>query len=217
VTRGRVWGQDHPEMQRRIILEAARKLFIRDGIERVGIADIAAEAGLTRATLYQYFANKEDIAWAIAQSVFEQTHERGYQQSQIGASTGYEAIERLLVSIIDEFLHDPDQVNFMAQFDYMYARHWSVERLIELEALVLSGMMDLYSDLIRQGIADGSLRSDLDPTLTLHAIINALVAVQRRFASMGSKVEAEYGQSTERMLREVCRIILLGIKASEIS
>ena len=211
--RGRVWGQDHPEMQKRIILEAARKLFIRDGIERVGIADIAAEARLTRATIYQYFANKEDIAWAIAQSIFEQTHERGHEQSRAEASTGYEAIERLLASIIDEFLHNPDQVNFMAQFDYMYARHWSVERLIELEALALPGVMDFYTGLIRQGIADGSLRSDLDPALTLHAIINAIVAVQRRFAFMGNKVEAEYGQSTERMLREVCRIILSGIKA----
>jgi TetR/AcrR family transcriptional regulator, cholesterol catabolism regulator len=207
--RGRVWGQDHPEMQRRLILEAARKLFLRDGIERVGIADIAAEAGLTRATLYQYFANKEDIAWALAQSIFEQTRERVLEPSLAGASSGYEAIERLFAHIIDQLLHDPDQVNFMAQFDHMYARHWSVERLVGLEALVVPGMVHLYTDLIRRGIADGSLRSDLDPTF------NALVAVQRRFAFLGSKVEAEYGQSTERMLREVCRIILLGLKASE--
>jgi AcrR family transcriptional regulator len=202
-------------MQRRVILEAARKLFIRDGIERVGIADIAVEAGLTRATLYQYFANKEDIAWALAQSIFEQTRERVLEPSLAGASTGYEAIERLFAHIIDQFLHDLDQVNFMAQFDHMYARHWSVERLVGLEALVVPGMVHVYTDLIRRGIADGSLRSDLDPTLTLHALINALVAVQRRFAFLGSKVEAEYGQSTERMLREVCRIILLGLKASE--
>ncbi len=214
--RGRVWGQDHPEMQRRVILDAARKLFIRDGIERVGITDIAAEAGLTRATLYQYFANKEEIAWALARSIFEQARDRGLEQRLAEASTGYEAIERLFTSFIDEFLHDPDQITFMAQFDYMYARYWPVERLLELETLVVPDMVTFLADLIRRGIADGSLRSDLDPTVTLHALINALVAVQRRFAFLGSKVEAEYGQSTERMLREVCRILLLGLKASSI-
>jgi hypothetical protein len=65
-------------------------------------------------------------------------------------------------------------------------------------------------------MADGSLRPDLDPDVTLFALINALIATQRRLAFLGRKVEAEYGQSTELMIREICRIFLLGLKASPI-
>lgn len=212
--RGRVWAKDHPEQQRRVILDAARKLFLRDGIERVAITEIATEAGLTRVTLYQYFANKEEIAWALARSIFEQMRQGGLEQYVLDASTGYEAIKRLFTSLTDEFLRDLDQISFLAQFDYLYARDWPAERMIELEALVFPEMQHIFADLVRRGITDGSLRPDLDPDVTLSALINALIATQRRLAFLGRKVEAEYGQSIERMIREICRIFLLGLQAS---
>jgi hypothetical protein len=68
--------------------------------------------------------------------------------------------------------------------------------------------------LIREGIADGSLRSDLDPGLTLHAVINAVIAAQRRLASLGNKVELEYGHPIDRLFRETIRIIVFGLRAT---
>ncbi len=66
----------------------------------------------------------------------------------------------------------------------------------------------------QEGIADGSLRSDLDPNLTLHAVMNAIVGAQRRLASLGTKVEVEYGQSVDRLFREVIRILEFGLRAT---
>ncbi len=43
------------------ILYAALGLFARYGVRRTSMEDIAQEAGLSRAALYQYFRNKEDI------------------------------------------------------------------------------------------------------------------------------------------------------------
>jgi hypothetical protein len=67
--------------------------------------------------------------------------------------------------------------------------------------------------LIREGIADGSLRSDLDPDLTLHSIVNAVIGAQRRLASLGDRVEKEYGQPIGLLFRETVRIVLLGLQA----
>ena len=47
----------HRERQRDRILMTAEQLFIRDGIDNVSIADIADAVGMTRATIYRYFAN----------------------------------------------------------------------------------------------------------------------------------------------------------------
>ena len=43
------------------ILEAAEKLFSRYGYAKTAIAEIAAEAGLKKASLYYYFPTKEDL------------------------------------------------------------------------------------------------------------------------------------------------------------
>ena len=72
-----------------------------------------------------------------------------------------------------------------------------------------------FTELIRNGIADGSLRADLDPELTMHAVMNAVIGAQRRLASLGRKVEIEYGQPVDRLFRETLRILLIGLRAPE--
>jgi hypothetical protein len=96
----------------------------------------------------------------------------------------------------------------------MFRLHWSPERLLSLEAQLSPGGFEYFGTLIRDGIADRSLRPDLDPDLTMHAVINAVIGAQRRLASLGSRVELEYGQPVDRLFRESLRIILLGLSAT---
>jgi len=49
----------------------------------------------------------------------------------------------------------------------------------------------------------------------MHAVMNAIVGAQRRLASLGNKVEQEYGNPIDRLFRETIRIILLGLRAPE--
>jgi hypothetical protein len=78
----------------------------------------------------------------------------------------------------------------------------------------MPGRFEIFADLIREGIADGSLRSDLNPDLTMHSVVNAVIGAQRRLASLGNRVEKEYGQPIELLFRETVRIILLGLRAT---
>jgi TetR/AcrR family fatty acid metabolism transcriptional regulator len=56
--------------KRELIIEAAIKVFARDGLEKGKIADIAKETGIGKGTVYEYFSSKEDIFQAIEQYVF---------------------------------------------------------------------------------------------------------------------------------------------------
>jgi TPR repeat protein/DNA-binding transcriptional regulator YbjK len=47
------------------VLEAARKLAAKDGIENVTLAAVAVEAGFARATVYGYFKNKDELLQAV--------------------------------------------------------------------------------------------------------------------------------------------------------
>jgi hypothetical protein len=129
--------------------------------------------------------------------------------------TGLSKIIGLLQYMADELSNNQAKIRFMAQFDAMYARDWPAERLLTLESQLQDEGFKVFRTLIREGIADGSLRSDLDPDLTLHAVINAVIGAQRRLASLGTKVELEYGQSINRLFQETIRIIVLGLSATE--
>jgi AcrR family transcriptional regulator len=180
------------------------------------MADITSASGVRVSTLYQYFSNKDDIVWAIVRELFAADIERATQRMD-GAASGLAKITALLEFMADELETNPAKIRFMAQFDAMYARDWPAERLLTLEAQINPQGFAYFSKLIRDGIADGSMRPDLNPDLTMHAVINAVIGAQRRLASLGEKVELEYGQPTDRLFRETIRLIVLGLRATETS
>lgn len=204
----------HRERQRRRILDAAETLFDKRGIDRVSMADITSASGIRASTLYEYFSNKDEIVWAIVTELFAVGSKQAKGRMD-GTSSGLAKITALLEFMADELERSPATVRFMTQFDAMYARDWPTERLLTLEAQINPKGFRFFSQLIREGVADGSLRPDLDPDLTMHAVINAVIAAQRRLASLGNKVEIEYGQPINRLFREPIRLIVLGLSAVE--
>lgn len=57
--------QQRSEATRRELIEAARRIFARDGFELARLEDIAAAAKKTRGAFYQHFKDKEDVFFAI--------------------------------------------------------------------------------------------------------------------------------------------------------
>ena len=57
VRRGRKFDQ---------VLDGARKIFLRDGFERASVDDIAREAGVSKATIYAYFPDKQLLFLEVA-------------------------------------------------------------------------------------------------------------------------------------------------------
>ncbi len=53
--------EEEREMRKTIILDSAVKLFNEKVFHQVGMRDIAAEAGISAATIYRYFPSRDDI------------------------------------------------------------------------------------------------------------------------------------------------------------
>jgi len=53
------------------ILAAATSVFARLGFQQARVDDIAAEAGVSKGTLYLYFASKDDIIAALMRELFD--------------------------------------------------------------------------------------------------------------------------------------------------
>src|SRR6202050_5373576 len=57
--------QQRTEATRRALLDAARRIFARDGFEATRIEDIAGATGHTRGAFYAHFNSKEDLFFAL--------------------------------------------------------------------------------------------------------------------------------------------------------
>ena len=62
--------QDHQSDVRAHILKVADRLFYEQGIRAIGVNAIAAEAGISKKTLYQHFPSKDDLIVAYLQVRF---------------------------------------------------------------------------------------------------------------------------------------------------
>jgi AcrR family transcriptional regulator len=194
-------------------LDAARGLFDQKGIDRVTMAEIITAAGLMGSTVYQYFANKDEIVWALVREVLERFRVVLQEQVDPVQGTALIRITALLQVIGAQLSTAISDVRFMAEFDALYARNWSAEQLIELEEELFPMGMQRLRPLVQEGINDGSLRPDLDTDTALHAVINTIVASQRRLASLGDRIEKEFGRPIEALMNESIRIILQGLQA----
>lgn len=89
------------------ILEAADRLFYREGLRAVGIDRVIAEAGVAKATLYAHFPSKDDLILAVLQWREERTN--GFFAAAMGRHVGAGA-DRLTAfyAALRELLGDPD-------------------------------------------------------------------------------------------------------------
>ncbi len=62
--------QKHKESLRKTILDAARKLFLKNGYRATSIRKIASEIEFSPTTIYLYFKDKGEIAYALHQEGF---------------------------------------------------------------------------------------------------------------------------------------------------
>jgi len=57
---------------RRVLLDTARRLLVREGYSRLSMRKIASEAGYSATSLYLHFANKDDLIHTLVEEGMEQ-------------------------------------------------------------------------------------------------------------------------------------------------
>ncbi len=130
-------GDTQVEYQRANILAAAERVFQARGLENTRMSDIAAEAGITRASLYRYFPDRDPIAFEIASRMLRRITEAAMQGP---ASPDQERIRDGLLRLIDQFDAQRDAHRFLGMFDHLYSASypsvtlaaWYKERILSL-------------------------------------------------------------------------------------
>lgn len=88
--------------QRARIRSAARTVFARRGLSGTGLTHVASAAGVSRATLYHYFADKQALVQDLAAELLEE-EERLFAQALAAPGPIVTRLERLADAVVDRF------------------------------------------------------------------------------------------------------------------
>jgi len=92
------------EFRRSEILGAATKIFGAKGFEGTRVDDIAAEAGLAKATVYAYFRSKDEIYESAVEQALEELS--ALTERHISAATDFPSRLRAFIAVRLSFWHE---------------------------------------------------------------------------------------------------------------
>ncbi len=139
--------------QKELILLTASKMFIQSGVRNVSINDVCSELRISKKTFYVHFTQKEDLVDAILTYDKQKRFER-YEKNMKGKN----AIDTLIF-IIKEIKKDVDCTPHLlwADIQKFYPKVFERHNTENINNIRMGFDLNL-----RQGIAEGFYRDDLD-------------------------------------------------------
>ena len=183
------------------IIEAATKVFAKNGFYQSKIAQIAKEAGVADGTIYIYFENKDDILISLFEEQMKVVLDNmtlqltkiddPAEKLEIFASTHLDLIEnhKDMAEII--------QVELRQSGKFM--KEYKNERFLEY--------LDIIGDIISEGQKRGLFRKDVIPGVAKRAFFGALDEVSRFWVLSSRK---QYDIRT--VAKQISGFFLNGIK-----
>ncbi|MEO8587154.1 MAG: TetR/AcrR family transcriptional regulator [Acidobacteriota bacterium] len=169
-----------PEKRRRI-LEAAVRTFGQRGFHEARIAEIAAAAKVAEGTVYLYFRNKEDLLGVVFDESMDDVLAKGRAIARSKGPAG----ERLtaLVHLHIEFIGSDRDLASVFQIELRRSA-----RLVErFSRSKLVEYFRLLGGVLRDGIANGEFRRDLEPRLAVRILFGASDEILSEWLLSGEK------------------------------
>lgn len=148
----------------------AAELFAHHGLDGTTLEDLAGATGIPRATLYYYFAGKEEILTFLLGELLTEVR-RAVTTAARGGGTAAVRLEQVVRAHLDVFVRYPMASRAM-QFDLGRAT-----RAPDLAAEVDRAFLEPVRELLLEGAADGSLRPVEHPRLTATTVLGAITTV----------------------------------------
>ncbi|OPX11681.1 TetR family transcriptional regulator KstR2 [Mycobacterium sp. AT1] len=181
------------------LLELAAAMFAERGLRATTVRDIADSAGILSGSLYHHFKSKEQMVEEVLRDFLDWLFGR-YQEIVESETDPLKRVEGL----------------FMASFEAIEDRHAQVviyqDEAKRLSSLPQFAFVDernreqrtMWVNVLKQGVAEGSLRADLDVDL-VYRFIRDTTWVSVRWYQPGGPLTAE------QVGRQYLAIVLGGI------
>jgi AcrR family transcriptional regulator len=135
-------GSDHGDLADRI-LDAAQRLVFRTGARKLALSDVATRAGVSRPTIYRYFASKEELIDALGKR-----ERRRFNVAMDNAMSGVVGIARLeaAVDVIATFV-DAQPPGWLLDLEPTFAH----EQMAQALPMLADGLVVIVQRCAREG------------------------------------------------------------------
>jgi len=156
---------EEKERRRAEILDAAEALYAKEGWDLVTVDQVARGARLSRALVYVYFKDKEEILFAIGERAMCLLRDR-FREAAAGSARGTEKIEAIGRAYMAYAFEFPHYFDFCSKFN---ARSGSPEPGSHDLASRIAGdeAIGVVVQAIECGISDGSIRPTVGAPIML--------------------------------------------------
>ncbi len=132
------------------ILDAAIRVFVRYGVQRSSMGDIASEAGVARQTLYNAFANKDEVLRATIRLFTARSLERIDAELTDGQRLDEQlnvVFEHTVVAPFMHLLESPNAADFIEGFNQ--AAKEEISRQEEQHRLTIEKLLRPYRNSLK--------------------------------------------------------------------
>ena len=144
------------EQKRRLILNAAKKLFSKKGFSKATMEEIAKEAEFSPGTLYLYFKNKDELDASLSIEILEFLFER---LNEVYCNKELDPLEKLYAlkdKVFEVYNYDPDLLvslfHLKTRKTFHHLTQQLVERIDSLSRDALKTLALIFDEGIQKGV-----------------------------------------------------------------
>jgi TetR/AcrR family transcriptional regulator, fatty acid metabolism regulator protein len=185
--------------KRRLILDAAVRVFARQGFHTCRVSDVADEAGVAYGLVYHYFSSKDEILdtlflerWGILLTTIQEVDEQ-----DIPAREKLYAIGSF---IVDSYRHDPDLMKVIIVEVTRAANTFGRTHLPQIREAYVK-----IAAIVERAQRDGAFRADITPDFAALAFYGMVEQVLTGWIfSLLPVGEREYEEAKTCIVETVC-------------
>ncbi|MEU4838097.1 TetR/AcrR family transcriptional regulator [Nocardia testacea] len=165
-----------PQERRRLILDRSAEIFARKGVSATTIREIGDAVGVYSGALYHYFPSKEAIVTELIREYIEDLSARCAEvlARELPPVQRLEALAEVALATGEQY-HGATSI-WRREGEYMRAR------VVEADMAATADMMEnAWREAIRDGVAAGDLRADIDPEAFRELLYDAVWHAARWF------------------------------------
>ena len=145
------------EEKRRLILDAAVRVFARKGFHTCRVGDISEEAGVAHGLLYHYFSSKDELLEAVFRETWSELL-AAIHEVEASDEPAREQLRQVAAIMLRAWRRQPDLVRVLVR---EIARSPALQGQVE----ALDDALAAIGRIVARGQAEGELRRDVDPQL----------------------------------------------------
>jgi len=174
-------AEDRRLRTRNQVLDAALRLFDEHGYLGVRVEDIATEAGVSRATFYKHFTEREQVLAELFERLLGAEEALAPEPPADASQT----TERQIVGLVEAAVRRMLEQERLARFVYsLPVRH---SALLRAGARTTPPVFQQVNRLLERAVEQGAVRDDLPVALLTRHVLDALETGMRDWAEARAK------------------------------